>query len=218
MKPVILYLDADHLQHVALNKKMADHFSIIPSLNPTMAIDQLRDAPVDAIVSDLHLPAVNGFKFHEMLRHNNLDTIPFFIFSNDCTDNSRVNGLKMGAEDCLTSVMSAEEIYQRVINRINKTIYSFHHISINIKKLQAFREGEYLDLTQTEFKILFLLIKNQDQILTREKIKNFIWPHMVVMDKTINTHLSNLRLKIEDNSLKIISIKGEGIKLFLDKT
>jgi phosphate:Na+ symporter len=75
----------------------------------------------------------------------------------------------------------------------------------------AFDGQKYLDLTQIEYKILFLLVKGQGEIVTRDELKNFAWPNVIVTDKTINSHLTNLRMKIEKENLKIISIKGKGI-------
>jgi DNA-binding response OmpR family regulator len=68
-----------------------------------------------------------------------------------------------------------------------------------------------LDLTQIEFKILLLLVKKHGHLVKRDEIKEFIWPNLIVLDKTINSHLTNLRMKIEKDDFKIISIKGQGI-------
>lgn len=212
MKQTILHLDDDYSQHERLLEKLKDRFNLIPSSNAIDAIAQLKTKEVDAIISDLHMPIINGFKFHEMLKEHQLNHIPFFFLSSDITDKSKVNGLMIGAEDFFSLAMSADELYFRITNRINETALCFKDIKINTKKIQAFRKDSYLDLTQIEFKFLFLLIKAKDQIVTRDAIKSFIWPKTIVLDKTINSHLTNLRLKIEDENLKIVSVKNIGIK------
>lgn len=213
MKPTIYHFDDNISQHELLLEKLQDRFNLIPGTDPLLALGQIKDATFAAIVSDFNMLSMDGIKFHEMLKNNQLDQIPFFFFSSDTSKESKINGLKIGAVDYLSPSMCSEELYLRISNRINETTLSYADLSINIKKLQAYKKEAHLELTQTEFKLLFLLIKSKNEILKRETIKEFIWPNSVVLDKTINSHLSNLRLKIEDDTIKIVSIKSSGIQL-----
>lgn len=213
MKPSIYHLDDNISQHDLLLEKLKDRFNLIAGTDPLLALGQIKDTTFAAIVSDFNMPAIDGIKFYEMLKNNQLDQIPFFFFSNDTSKESKINALKIGAGDYLSPSMCSEELYLRISNRIKETTLSYADLSINIKKLQAYKKEAHLELTQTEFKLLFLLIKNKNDILKRDTIKDFIWPNSVVLDKTINSHLSNLRLKIEDDTIKIVSIKSSGIQL-----
>ena len=67
--------------------------------------------------------------------------------------------------------------------------------------------------TLIEFKILNFLVQNAKKIVSRNNLKEFVWPQENVLDKTLNTHLSNLRFKISGSNFDIKSIKGEGVLL-----
>lgn len=211
MLPRVLYLDDDlnQLKHIKAN--FINYFNITVFSSAVEAILYLKSNKVDAIISDLHMPIINGLKFYELIKENNLIKIPFFFLSSDISNDSKITGLKKGAYDYLNIDMSFEEMFIRITNRINESKISFKNISIDCKQLMAFDGQNFLDLTQIEYKILFLLIKAQGELITREELKNFAWPNVIVTDKTINSHLTNLRIKIEKDDLKIISIKGKGI-------
>ena len=77
--------------------------------------------------------------------------------------------------------------------------------------MQVDLKDQRLELTLIEFKILSFLITHKEQILSRKKIIDYIWNGDYVQEKTLNTHLTNLRSKIAESSAKITSVKGEGV-------
>jgi DNA-binding response OmpR family regulator len=215
MKPKVLFIDDDVQQLEMFSTRLGQYFDIAKLTNPLNCIDFLKTNKVDAIVSDLHMPIINGIKFYELLQKNNITGIPFFFLSSDITPESKVTGLKMGAFDYLSHNMQPDEIYYRINNRIQETNLKFKHITINLQNFTATSGQQLLDLTQIEFKILLLLVKKQGQLVTRDEVKEYIWPNLSVLDKTINSHLTNLRMKIEKDNYKIISTKGKGMALSL---
>ena len=84
---------------------------------------------------------------------------------------------------------------------------------MNFLNLVATQSDKKLDLTLLEFKLLSYLITHQQSIVSRNEIKEFAWPNTLVQDKTLNTHMSNLRSKLDTELLEIKSIKGEGFVL-----
>jgi DNA-binding response OmpR family regulator len=213
MKPKVLFIDDDVQQLEMFSARLGQYFDIAKLSNPLNCIDFLKANKVDAIVSDLHMPIINGIKFYELLQKNDIIGIPFFFLSNDISPESKVTGLKMGAFDYLSHTMTPDEIYFRINNRIQESNLKFKNITINLQNFTATSGQRLLDLTQIEFKILLLLVKKQGQLVTRDELKEFIWPNLSVLDKTINSHLTNLRMKIEKDNFKIISIKGKGMVL-----
>lgn len=211
MKYKLFYLDDELRQLEHFDRELGRFFAIETSQGPFEALDRIRDAKFDAIICDLHMPIINGYKFFEMLTENKLNNTPFFFLSSDPELDSKISCLKLGAVDFLSPSMSPEEKYIRVFNRINDVKLVFKHLSIDLKNVTAYSGGVALDLTQIEFKILLLLLKKSGGLVGRDELREFIWPNLKVMDKTINSHLTNLRAKIENENFKIISIKGQGI-------
>jgi DNA-binding response OmpR family regulator len=213
MLPKILYLDDETSQLDFLKNGLSLYFELITFANAVDAIVYLKSEnnKVDAIISDMHMPIINGVKFFELIKENHLSSIPFFFLSTDTSNEIKIVGLKKGAFDFLSPEMSFEEISVRIQNRLTDSKIKYKHISIDLKRLLVFSGKDILDLTQIEYKILFLLLQNNGNLITRDEIKNFAWPNIVVTDKTINSHLTNLRTKIERDDFKIISVKGKGI-------
>ncbi len=211
MKYRLFYLDDELGQLEHFNHELGRFFTIETSRSPFEALERLREAKFDAIISDLHMPIINGHKFYEMLREHKLNTVPFFFLSSDSEQDSKINCLKLGAVDFLSPSMSPEEKYIRIFNRINDVRLVYKHLSIDLKNVTAYCNDVALELTQIEFKILLLLLKKSGGVVGRDELREFIWPNLKVMDKTINSHLTNLRAKLETENFKIISIKGQGI-------
>lgn len=210
MKYRLFYIDDEIGQLEHFDRELGRFFAVETSQCPFEAIERIKRAKFDAIISDLHMPIINGHKFYEMLTENKLNNVPFFFLSSDPEQDSKINCLKLGAVDFLSPNMSPEEKYIRIFNRINDVRLTFKHLSVDLKNVTAYNNDVALDLTQIEFKILLLLLRKPGGV-ARDEIREFIWPGLKVMDKTINSHLTNLRSKVETENFKIVSMKGQGI-------
>lgn len=143
-------------------------------------------------------------------------SLKFFAIDNHINLQQKIDILTAGVNDILSVDMHTEEILLRLKNHLDVKEYGrkkYKDIKIDLSNLSAYCNNEKLDLTLIEFKILLFLSNRPGEIITRDQLKNFTWPDSQVQDKTINTHLTNLRLKISKSVVRIKSIKGEGIIL-----
>jgi DNA-binding response OmpR family regulator len=211
----ILILDDDARQLDFLKNQLSDTFSINTYTNPIDALDSCKTNLYDAIVIDLHMPIINGVDFINQFRKFHKDYKNIFILSADNSTNAKLSALNLGVIDFLWPEMCKEELVLRINNRIHsvKDYVSYKGIKIDLNNLAVYFNSCKIETTLIEFKLLKSLILNANQVISREELKNSVWPNQFVLDKTLNTHLTNLRMKFQNSSVEIKSIKNEGLIL-----
>jgi two-component system alkaline phosphatase synthesis response regulator PhoP len=181
----------------------------------------------DLIVLDIMLPALNGYEVCKNIRKRG-DNTPIIMLTVKDKEIDKVLGLELGADDYVTKPFSLRELLARAKAVMRRTEegkkdldrYSFASIAIDFKKYAATKDGQMLDLTPLEFQMLKFLIERKEEVITRNDFLDKIWGenNVTVSDRTIDSHIANIRRKIEeDPSLPkhILSIRGVGYK-FLD--
>jgi two-component system, OmpR family, alkaline phosphatase synthesis response regulator PhoP len=177
----------------------------------------------DLIILDIMLPQMNGFEVCKHLRQKGIIT-PVLILTAKSQEVDKVLGLELGADDYVTKPFSPRELRARVNALLRRakqnlpeiSLYHFGDVEINFKKYEAAKGGKPVCLTALEFAILQFLIKNKDQVVSRDSILDKVWGNDVyVYPRTIDTHIANLRKKVEndpENPEYIIGVRGIGYK------
>lgn len=216
----VLILDDDKSQLIHLSSLLKDHFDIHTANTPLTAYKLINSHKFDAIIVDVHMPIINGFDFIKSIKEDNDFTSALFILSSDNSMTTKVQALNLGVKDFLWPNMSKEEIVPRIKNHLGQNKENskssckiYNDLKINTATLSAFVSDKKLNLTLLEFKILNYMVQHAKVVVMRDDLKSFVWPQETVSDKTLNTHLTNLRLKLSGSSVELKSIKGEGVIL-----
>jgi two-component system phosphate regulon response regulator PhoB/two-component system alkaline phosphatase synthesis response regulator PhoP len=181
----------------------------------------------DLIILDLMLPGKDGFEICRDLKSNaNYKNIPIIMLTAKSDEIDKILGLELGADDYVTKPFSVRELIARV-----KTItkrYSINDESaikdevikitkdfvLDFSKYECFINKKEIKLTTAEFKILKLLISKKSHVFSREQILNYLWgDDKIVIDRTIDVHVANLRLKLGIYGKLIENIRGIGYRL-----
>ena len=189
------------------------NFSYMTNVKDT--IIYLKDNRPNLIILDVSLPDGNGFDLYEnTIKLLNIPTI--FLTARDCEDDI-VKGLNIGAEDYITKPFSSKELLARV-NKIlmrfqKKNIIKIDNITFDIDKMILYKDGQKVDLTSLELKLINLLFTNVDKVVTRSMILDKIWEWTGndVDDHTITVYFKRIREKVGDNV--ITTIKGIGYRV-----
>lgn len=174
-----------------------------------------NNSDIDLVILDITLPDGNGIDlFNEAIKPLNIPTI--FLTAKDEEDDI-VKGLDIGAEDYITKPFSTKELLARV-NRIllrskKKSIIKIKDISFDMDKLILTKNGELVDLTALELKLVNLLFINLNKVVNRNLILDKIWEWTgnYVDDHTVTVYFKRLREKIGTDI--IITIKGMGYRI-----
>lgn len=191
-----------------------------PAYSGTEAILYL-DKAWDAVILDLMLPGLDGEAVLEEIKARQ-DTPVLILTAKDSMD-SKLKLLTGGADDYMTKPFNLDEMLARIdilIRRVSSEVrlqtLRYKDLSLDRQSLEATLKGEPLNLTKSEFHILFLLVQNPRRIFTKQDIYEAVWDdYYVGNDNTINVHISNIRKKMREvtDEEYIETVWGIGFKL-----
>jgi two-component system alkaline phosphatase synthesis response regulator PhoP len=199
-----------------------DGYRVITAYNGTDALKIAREEHPDLIVLDLMLPGINGLDICRTLREES--DVPIIMLTALTTDDDRLTGLNVGADDYMTKPFSPRELAARVravLRRLpgERGPEKIRHgdLTVDFLKHEAFVENKPLELTPIEFKILGALVKEPGRVFSRAQIiENALGHDFDSFDRTIDVHILKLRRKLEPEPHHprfIKTIYGAGYKL-----
>jgi len=191
------------------------------------ALEVTKEKSPDLIILDIMLPKLDGYEVCKRLRRES-DTTPVIMLTVKDKEIDKILGLELGADDYVTKPFSLRELLARVKAILRRTeerasdltSYSFGHIELDFESYEAKKKGKKLEFTPLQFKMLKLLIQKNGKVVTRDDFLDKIWgeDNVLISSRTIDSHITNIRRKIEDDPSTpkhIISIRGLGYK-FID--
>ena len=198
-----------------------DGYRVLTAYDGVEALRLAQEAHPDLIVLDLMLPGINGLEVCQTIRADS--DVPVIMLTAKTTDQDKLNGLDMGADDYVTKPFSPRELAARVravLRRLpgERGPEEIKHgeLSLNFLKFEAFLAGRPLNLTAAEFKLLGALAREPGRVFSRaELIEKALGYDFEGFDRTIDVHILNLRRKLEPDPRHpryIKTIYGAGYK------
>ncbi len=218
-KKVLLIEDDESLQELISSFLESYGFEVDGYADPKEALECLleKKVPFDIVVLDLMLPGMDGFDVAKMIK-SHMD-IPIIISSARTDIGNKIYGYDLGADDYLDKPYEPRELVLRIeavlrrYGRKNELVVS--DFTIDESNRSVLMEGYPIDLTRIEFDIFILLVKNRGKNLSRDQIIGSLGLGDEVKHRTIDMHISNIRLKIGDDAKEsryIKSVWGIGYK------
>ncbi len=177
--------------------------------------------PFDLIILDVMLPRKDGFEVCRELRRGGLHT-PVILLTARAQESDKVLGLDLGADDYVTKPFSPRELRARVKALLRRAagelpdVYRFGDVEMDFTRAELRRGGKPVEITPLEFKLLAALIRHRGRVFSRDKLLDEVWGRGVfITDRVIDTHVTNLRKKIEPESAEprfLISVRGIGYR------
>ena len=204
-------------------------FRILLTDNGQEALTIARQQQPDLIILDLNLPGMDGMEVAARLRQES--DVYIMMLTARTEEADKVAGLRIGADDYLTKPFSPRELVARVqaILRRRRTslggpaspdnILQFQHVKIDPDRHEAEANGHTLELTTTEFGVLFELAHHAGRVLTREQLIDRVWGHdFYGTDRVVDVYVGQVRRKLEQATDQILiqTVRGIGYK-FTDK-
>ena len=173
------------------------------------------------LILDLMLPGISGEEICTWVREDLKSLMPIIMLTAKVTEKDRIKGFKLGADDYVVKPFSPAELMVRIEAVLRRTAsrcgkLTFTGFSIKPAKGEVLINGEQINLTQFEFKLLHTFMQHANQILSREQILLYIYENneKTVSDRTIDVHIKHLREKIKEKTPKdyIQTVRGMGYK------
>lgn len=185
-----------------------------------------RQGSHDLVVLDVMLPKLNGMEVLRTLRTEG-HTVPIIMLSARGAEMDKVVGLELGAEDYITKPFGLAELLARVRAVLrrdalarpapSRQTVNFGDVEIRQESRQVFRAGQPVDLTATEFDVLWCLVQAGGRVLSREEILSHVWgPAHHGTVRTIDNFLLQLRNKLEADPQEpehLVTVRGVGYRL-----
>ena len=198
-----------------------DGYKVLTAYNGVEALRLARESHPDLIVLDLMLPGIDGFEVCRTLRDES--DVPIIMLTARTTDQDKLTGLGLGADDYVTKPFSPKELAARiraVLRRLpgerGPAEIKRGEITVNFFKHEASLAGRALNLTTVEFKLLGVLVKEPGRVFSREQlIEKALGYDFEGFDRTIDVHILNLRRKLEPDPIHpryIKTVYGAGYK------
>lgn len=182
------------------------------------AIALLGKLTFDLAITDIMLPKMTGIDLCKFIKQKYTD-LPIIMLTALGTIDEKVEGFDAGADDYMVKPFEIRELFVRIkailqrSSNKNRESYltdlEYHDLKINKKINRVFRNGEEIELTPKEFKLLVFLVNNAERILTREEIADNVWGnHFDTGTNYIDVYITYLRKKIDKNfDTKLIHTK-----------
>lgn len=177
----------------------------------------------DLVILDVALPDGTGFALCEKIRQTSKVPIMFLTAADEETD--MIMGLDIGADDYITKPFKLAVFLSRIHALLRRSEnfmqageeLSANGITLNFRSGEARKEGEKLELTSGEYRLLKLFMENPDRVFSAEQILGALWDceENFIENKTLAVYIRRLRIKIEDDPgapEKIVTVRGMGYK------
>ena len=223
MSRTILVVDDDKkiVDIVALYLEK-EGFGILTAYDGQQALEVARRRQPDLIVLDLLLPGIDGMHVCQTLRAES--QVPIIMLTARSTDEDKLLGLDLGADDYVTKPFNPRELVARVravlrrLARDGEPVQDMHFgdLSISFLRHEVLVQGRVINLTPTEFRVLEVLVREPGKAFSRSELldRAFGFDYEGV-DRTVDVHVMNLRRKIEPEPAKpryIGTVPGVGYR------
>jgi two-component system alkaline phosphatase synthesis response regulator PhoP len=220
----VLVVEDDQAMAVALRDGFEyEGYSVSLARDGASGLDMASQKEIDLIVLDVMLPRMSGLDVCKQLRADGND-IPIILLTARGQEIDKVLGLKLGADDYVTKPFSfmelaarVEAVLRRATRKVEKVdTYQLGDLMLDFKKCEAIRDGEEIELSPREFKLLRYFIEHQGEVITRDQLLDAVWGYdSFPLTRTVDTHIAKLRQKIEDdpgNPHHIVTVHRAGYK------
>lgn len=220
-KTVLVVEDDPKIRELIKIYLTKEGYEVSEANNGTEAKKKIEELDPCIVILDLMLPEISGEEICRWIREDLKSMMPIIMLSAKVSEKSRIQGFKLGADDYVVKPFSPGELMRRVEAVLRRTSsrcgkLSYTGFTIKPAKGEAWINGEQLELTQFEFKLLHTFMNHPDQVLSREQILTFIYQNneKIVSDRTIDVHIKHLREKIKEKTPKdyIQTVRGMGYK------
>ncbi len=197
--------DADLSFTIRLNLER-EGYEVAPFDNGHEGLQAVQEGRFDFLILDLNLPDLDGFTICRELRRNAATAkLPILMLTARASEQDRVTGLELGADDYLVKPFSVRELMARLAAILRRSgtsspdaaVYDDGRLQIDSRTLRVYVNGQEVKLAKKEMELLWMLVRNRPAVVSRDRILAEIWQMADdVETRTVDAHIRNLRKKI----------------------
>ncbi|MGE5359907.1 MAG: response regulator transcription factor [Bacteroidales bacterium] len=202
MRRVLVVDDEPHIRAVLRGYLEADGFAISEGADGESAVRAVRDEHPDLVLLDVMLPGIDGLEALRQVRA--FSDVYVVLVTARAEEVDKLVGLGVGADDYVTKPFSPRELRARIQAMLRRTgdgaagVERFSDVEVDFDRAEVRRAGTPIDVTALELRLLKTFLARRGRALTRAQLIDLAWdPGTNVSDRVVDTHVLNLRKKIE---------------------
>lgn len=222
-KKILVVDDEGKIRELVKNYLVKEGFEVIQAADGVEALESITKEKPNLIVLDWLLPGMSGLEICRQVRQKS--SIPIIMVTAKTEELDKLLGLELGADDYITKPFSLRELTARIRVVLRRTepdeekkmeSIKVGGLEINLNRHEVWSEGKSISLTPTEFKILTILLSNPGRVYSRLQLLDAALGFAYEgYERSIDTHVSNLRKKIEPDPVNpryILTVYGTGYR------
>lgn len=204
-------------------------FKVIEAADGAEALVQVQAGKPDIILLDIMMPVLDGLEVCKQVRK--ISDVPIIMLTAKDSDDDRILGLEIGADDYISKPFNTREVVARVkavlrrtsqsISSSNKQVLEYPNLMINLSEYRVVAFGREITFTAKEMELLWCLASNPGIVFSRNQLLEKIWGYTYYGDtRTVDTHIKRVRHKLDippDSSWDIMTVWGVGYKFKVKK-
>ena len=224
MKKLLVVDDEDKIREVIKEYAEFSGYEVTEAADGMSAIGLCKLNDYDLIIMDVMMPKLDGFSSVKEIKK--IKDIPVIMLSARGEEYDKLFGFELGIDDYVVKPFSPKELMARVNAVLQRKsgsennsaqVMKFDGLEVNFAARTITVDGERVNLTPTEYDLLFYLIQNKNIALSRDKLLSDIWGYdFFGDDRTIDTHIKNLRNNLGPYRNFIVTLRGVGYKFEYD--
>lgn len=224
MKKLFVVDDEDKIREVIKEYAEFSGYEVTEAADGMSAIGLCKLNDYDLIIMDVMMPKLDGFSSVKEIKK--IKDIPVIMLSARGEEYDKLFGFELGIDDYVVKPFSPKELMARVNAVLQRKsgsennsaqVMKFDGLEVNFAARTITVDGERVNLTPKEYDLLFYLIQNKNIALSRDKLLSDIWGYdFFGDDRTIDTHIKNLRNNLGPYRNFIVTLRGVGYKFEYD--
>ena len=208
-KGLVLVVDDEPrmIRFIRMNLEL-ENYQVVEASNGLEALERVRDQIPDLVILDVMMPELDGFETLAMLRE--ISTVPVIMLTVKADEEDKVRGLELGADDYVTKPFSPRELSSRVNSVLRRAamptptpkteLIIDDHLTIDFARRQVIVDGNPIELSPTEYRLLYHLVNNAGWVMPYETLLAKVWGYEYREETHyLRIYVGYLRKKIEKN-------------------
>ncbi|MCQ2567265.1 MAG: response regulator transcription factor [Mogibacterium sp.] len=225
MKKLLIVDDEEKIREVIKEYAEFGGYEADEAADGMSAIGMVKLNDYDLIIMDIMMPKLDGFSAVKEIQK--IKNVPVIMLSARGEEYDKLFGFELGIDDYVVKPFSPKELMARVnavLSRVepsdknNVKIETYEGLEVNFEARTISVDGKRVELTPKEYDLLFYMIQNRNIALSRDKLLSDIWGYdFFGDDRTIDTHVKNLRSSLGPYRKFIVTLRGVGYKFEYNK-
>lgn len=217
MKNILVVEDEADIQELLENFLNDAGYKTSLAWDGVQALELFNSGSFDMVLLDIMIPKIDGYGVCEFIRSRS--NVPIIMLTALDSEDNQIKGFDLKIDDYITKPFSMKvlikkiaAVFRRCENRIENGLISYKAVTIDAEGHKVFVNGRPIEVTQKEFELLEVLLRNQGRVLTRPQLLDKLWGYDFYGDERIvDSHIKNLRKKLGVNYID--TIRGVGYRI-----